>query len=281
MCQEGRGEAPGSVFRGGGAACDMLQVIGMNRADRKRPLRPILGAAMPDGTPADCPLCEGKSLRPLSTVGGRSYVECSSCGLVHLAPGLRLPPSEERAHYETHQNAIHDPRYRAFLNRLAAPLTLRLEPGARGLDYGAGTGPALAALLGEQGFPTAVYDPFFWPDETALRETYDFVTCTEAVEHFFRPGEELARLSGLVRPGGILALMTELLTDEIDFTGWWYPRDPTHVSFFRPKTMAWIARCFGWSMEQPARGVVLFRTAPARALGPVPGSVVIPPSPGR
>ena len=47
-----------------------------------------------------------------------------------------------------------------------------------GLDFGAGPGPALAAMMSEDGFDVAIYDPFFQPDAEALQRKYDFITCT-------------------------------------------------------------------------------------------------------
>jgi len=207
-----------------------------------------------------CPLCGGSDVHELANVRGRPYFTCATCGLVHLLPSLRLGAEAERAHYETHRNEVTDAGYRAFLGRLAEPLMERLAPSARGLDYGSGPGPALAAMLGERGFPTAVFDPFFAPDVAPLLDTYDFVTCTEAFEHFFRPGDELLRLGRLLRPGGILAVMTEVLDEGVDFETWWYRRDPTHVSFYRPRTLEWIATSRGWSLESPGRNVLLFHT---------------------
>jgi hypothetical protein len=52
-----------------------------------------------------------------------------------VSPAEHLDPGEERARYDEHENDPHDPAYRAFLERVAAPLAERLEPGARGLDY--------------------------------------------------------------------------------------------------------------------------------------------------
>ena len=50
-----------------------------------------------------------------------------------------------------------------------------------GLDFGAGPGPALAAMMSEDGFDVAIYDPFFQPDAEALQRKYDFITSTETV----------------------------------------------------------------------------------------------------
>ncbi len=82
------------------------------------------------------------------------------------------------AHYLHHENHLDDPGYRRFLSKLADPLLARLPAGSKGLDYGCGPGPALAAMLREAGHQVALYDPFFHPDLTPLERSYDFETCT-------------------------------------------------------------------------------------------------------
>ncbi len=176
-----------------------------------------------------------------------------------LAPEQRPASTAERQHYATHENDPADTRYRAFLDRLALPLVERVPAGAEGLDYGAGPGPTLSVMLAERGFRTAVYDPFFAPDPGPLRRSYDFITCTEVVEHFHSPADEFDRLNRLLRPGGWLGVMTEMLREGRAFADWHYIRDPTHVCFYRPATMVWIATRFGWTIEFVHRNVVLFR----------------------
>jgi SAM-dependent methyltransferase len=215
-----------------------------------------------------CPLCRSAGVRPLAPAHGRSYRECGVCGLVHVPPEHRLGPAEELAHYGTHENDPEDPGYRAFLDRLAAPLALRLPAGAEGLDFGSGPGPALSRMMRERGFSMEQYDPFFAPDADALRRTYDFVACTETAEHFFHPAEEFERLDRLLRPGGWLGVMTELLREDRALEGWRYARDPTHVCFYRPRTMHWIAERFGWSVELPHPNVALFQKPTYGAAAP-------------
>lgn len=198
-------------------------------------------------------------MRPFAEIRAARYFRCGACLLTFLAPEQRPDEEVERAHYGTHENDAADPRYRAFLDRLAAPLVERLAPGAEGLDYGAGPAPALAEMLRERGFRVRTYDPFFAPDHDALRHTYDFIACTETAEHFFDPAAEWARLYAMLRPGGWLGVMTEILEDDGMFTGWRYARDPTHVCFYRAETMRWIAEHFGWGLHSPARNVTLFQ----------------------
>lgn len=209
-----------------------------------------------------CPLCRSADVAPFAELRASRYFRCGACRLGFLDPAQRPSPEAERAHYGTHENDPDDPGYRAFLGRLADPLAARLAPGAEGLDYGSGPGPTLSRMMEERGFRVRIYDPFFAPDANALRGTYDFVACTETAEHFHHPAAEFARLDGLLRPGGWLGVMTELLDDARDFATWRYARDPTHVCFYHADTLRWIAGAHGWRMEQPARNVVLFRKPP-------------------
>jgi 2-polyprenyl-3-methyl-5-hydroxy-6-metoxy-1,4-benzoquinol methylase len=149
--------------------------------------------------------------------------------------------------------------YRKFLSRLAEPLKEVLQPGDRGLDFGCGQGPALAAMMNEAGFPTQVYDPIYFPDEAPLNACYDFITCTEVVEHLHEPRPAFEQLDTLLAPGGILAVMTRWLTEDASFANWRYRRDPTHVCFYRIETLEWLAEAFGWLLQFPARNVTFFR----------------------
>jgi len=207
-----------------------------------------------------CPLCGAATGTPWRETTGL-YRHCASCDLVSRDPATWLDAATERAYYGTHDNCIDDPGYRRFLAQLAEPLTAHLAPGARGLDYGCGAAPALAAILGEAGFPTVGYDPFFAPDETALAACYDFVTCSEVLEHMHDPLRDLARIDAMLVPGGLLGLMTELRPPLADFPRWHYHRDPTHVGFHSEASLRWIARRFGWVPISRDRRVSLWRRA--------------------
>jgi SAM-dependent methyltransferase len=198
---------------------------------------------------------------------GRHYFSCDRCALVHVAREHRLARDREAAHYQTHQNSPHDPRYRAFLDRILLPLVERLPPGAEGLDFGSGPGPTLSVMFEERGFAMQIYDPFFAPDETVLARRFDFVSCSETVEHFHDPAAEFARFDRLVRPGGWLAIMTMMTPDLAQFPHWHYPRDPTHVCFYGLDTMRWIAHTYAWQLEIPRANVALFRTATESVAG--------------
>lgn len=211
-----------------------------------------------NGGQRPCPLC-GASSDILTVVECKSYYRCPDCAVRFLDRDSFLSGEEEYAHYLHHENHVSDPGYRRFLSRLATPLLERLEPALRGLDYGCGPGPALAAMLGEAGHEMAVYDPFFAPDPDPLTKIYDFVTCTETAEHFHDPASEFLRLRQLVRPGGWLAIMTCFQTDDDRFANWHYRKDPTHVVFYRPETFEYLARKWGWGCDLPAKDVALLQ----------------------
>ena len=196
---------------------------------------------------------------PYGVVLSRQFFNCSVCALIFLAPEYRLSPEEEFRRYQNHQNSPDDQNYRAFLERLTNPLIKNLKPRANGLDYGCGPGPTLSVIMEERGFPTAVYDPCFFKDEKVLTQTYDFITCSEVAEHFWDPRKEFVLFSKLLKPGAWLAVMTEWVKPEQSFESWHYPKDPTHVSFYSPQTMEWIARQYGWKIQMPRENVALFQ----------------------
>lgn len=208
--------------------------------------------------PPVCPLCRSAETLLRVRAHERTYFECATCGLVFVDPAERPDPAAERARYETHENDPDDEGYRAFLARLADPLTEKVPPPGRGLDFGSGPGPTLSVMLEERGYEVAIYDPYFAPDPAPLERTYDFVTCTETAEHFFDPRAELGRLNDLVRPGGWLGVMTRFVDDR-RLADWSYARDRTHVCFYARETLFWIGARFGWSAEIPRSGVALFR----------------------
>ncbi|BFI95195.1 MAG: class I SAM-dependent methyltransferase [Rhodanobacter sp.] len=208
--------------------------------------------------PVACPLCGAAAGMPWRETTG-VYRHCTHCDLVSRDPSTWLDAAAERAYYGTHENRVDDPGYRRFLAQLAEPLMAQLAPGACGLDYGCGAAPALAAMLGEAGFPTQGYDPFFAADETPLAARYDFVTCTEVLEHMHAPLRDLARIDALLAPGGLLGLMTELRVPMAAFPRWHYHRDPTHVGFHSADSLHWIAQRFGWQAISLGGRVSLWR----------------------
>lgn len=204
-----------------------------------------------------CPLCDHEDVEHYLEDRLRSYLHCLRCELVFVSPRHRPTLEQERAEYDLHQNAVDDPGYRRFLSRLAGPLLERIPASARGLDFGCGPGPALAAMLEEAGHPVALYDPYYYPDRAVLQPGYDFICATEVVEHLHQPGVELDRLWRLLATGGVLGIMTKLVRDRDAFAGWHYKNDPTHVCFFSRRTWQWWAAAHGAQLEIIGADVIL------------------------
>jgi len=206
-----------------------------------------------------CPVCRSGGAEVFLRVDEKTYWRCLICQARFLDPRVHPTWEAEYAQYLTHENHHEDPGYRRFLAKLADPLLAHLPAGAEGLDYGCGPGPALATMLCEAGHPVALYDPFFRPDRTMLDRRYDFVTCSETAEHFHRPAADFARLMGLLRPGGWLAIQTCFQTDDARFKDWHYRRDPTHVVFYRAETLHYLAEQAGWRCIVPVKDVALMQ----------------------
>ncbi len=223
----------------------------------------------PGDTTITCRVCLQPQARRFAAVEGKQYWRCGQCAATFLDAEQLPDASTERQQYLLHQNNVDDAGYRRFLSRLADPLLEQLSPGLEGLDYGCGPGPALALMMAEAGHTVQLYDPFFHSDMTVLGRTYDFITCTEAAEHFHQPAADFRLLDSLLRPGGWLAIMTCFQTLDEAFGNWHYRRDPTHVVFYKAETFSFLAGQFGWNCQIPAPNIVLMqKNSPAPHAGP-------------
>lgn len=173
-----------------------------------------------------------------------SFFACPDCELVFKPSEARPSAKQEKARYDTHQNTIENNGYVQFLKPVMDIVMSRAPGQSKGLDYGCGPQPVLAQMLTEQGFEMSFYDPFYFPDGLSLNKKFDFITCTEAAEHFFNPRLEFERIFSMLTERGIFVVMTELYNEDIQIDEWYYSKDPTHVCFFTKNTMQWIARKF-------------------------------------
>ncbi len=191
----------------------------------------------------DCPLCKTKQPEFFYQGPDRVYLQCWHCGLIFVHKDALLSPDEEKARYDLHENDIHDPGYQNFLKQLSQPLIEHIgPPPQRGLDFGCGPGPALAHMLESYGYDMTLYDPYYEPRPEALSDIYDFVTCTEVMEHLYQPAREWKVLLSLVKPGGWLGFMTKLVDDPAAFPDMHYISDQTHVCFFSRQTFKFLAK---------------------------------------
>jgi len=115
--------------------------------------------------------------------------------------------------------------------KLAGPVLMEfvgpwIVPGARCLDFGGGSGHLLSLMV-DAGFRTAIFEPsiaraakirtsmeddtrFLGAIPTHDAETFDFVVCTEVIEHIPEPetANFMRSIMSKVAPGGLLFLTT-------------------------------------------------------------------------
>lgn len=188
----------------------------------------------------------------------RNYYQCTHCDLVFVLPEDFLSTEDEKSRYDLHQNSPHDTGYRQFLARMRDPMVQRLTPGSLGLDIGSGPGPTLSTMFKEEGYPMALYDPFYAPDASVLNKQYEFVTATEVVEHLRTPKESLYTMWNCVKPGGIFGIMTKLVIDKDAFANWHYKNDDTHICFFSKATFQWLSQQWKTTPIFLGKDIVLF-----------------------
>lgn len=211
-----------------------------------------------ESSPA-CPLCDDKATELFYRNSKREFFQCLECGLVFVPPEFHLSAEAEKERYDFHSHSLLDSGYRNFLNRLFQPLKKKLSPGARGLDFGCGREPTLSVLFEESGFPCANYDLHYFNDPAVLSQQYDFVACSETMEHFQNPRAEFERLLALVKPGGWIGIMTQLREPAPPFEKWFYKDDATHLCFFSRRTFQWLEKIYTLRADFHPESVVLFQ----------------------
>tara|TARA_Y100001970_G_scaffold21912_1_gene25159 strand:- start:1142 stop:1780 length:639 start_codon:yes stop_codon:yes gene_type:complete len=206
-----------------------------------------------------CIVCKQNKTAVFKNIKQKKYWKCSYCEAIFLDKEFYLSSNDEYKHYLTHNNDVNDPRYKKFLSNLMLPLIERMKLNSIGLDYGCGPGPALSLMLREKGYQMFNYDPFFHPKKSNLLKKYDFISCSETVEHFHNPFDEFTRFNELLNDGGIIGIMTNFYSKEKIFENWYYIKDPTHVVFYNKKTFLIIAKVSNWDCEFLGNNLVFFK----------------------
>ena len=206
-----------------------------------------------------CPLCESKDHSQIHKDSLREYLSCSDCEFVFVPKSYHLSEADEKLRYDTHNNDPMDVRYRQFLSQLTEPLLKKIPDDSYGLDFGSGPGPTLSLMLQEKGHQLEIYDKFYAPNEHIFNQQFDFITATEVIEHLRDPKFELRRLASILKIGGYLSLMTHLLTQEIDFSNWYYKNDPSHIGFFNQKSLNYVAKELSFEINVYSERVIFLK----------------------
>jgi SAM-dependent methyltransferase len=191
------------------------------------------------------------------------FFKCDNC-LSIFKSSLSFPNySLEKTRYETHNNDVHDKRYQKFVIPITQAIEQEFHINSTGLDYGCGTGPVATFVLEGKGYKIRLYDPFFYPDESYKKESYDFIICCEVMEHFFDPNMEFIKLKNLLKPNSKLYCKTKMISDTIniqDFKSWHYKDDPTHVFFYTPKSLQVICEISDFKSVNFDDNLIIFST---------------------
>ena len=204
---------------------------------------------------SSCPLCSS----PSKLFFEKTYT-CSHCLLVFKSSKLFLSPSEEAKRYQQHNNVSGDQGYIDFLNKLATPLKKFLKNEDHFLDYGCGPFSQISKIVEADVGSIQFYDPLFFPEGITTDEKFDVVTCTEVAEHFRDPEREWDKLVARVKPNGILGIMTQFYSADINYKDWWYKNDPTHIVFYCQETLEYLAQKYHMKiLYNDLRSVIIFQ----------------------
>ena len=95
----------------------------------------------------DCIVCSSNLVESFQTSDSLNYWHCNSCEARFLDKKHHIDKDSEKKRYLEHENIIEDQGYRNFLSKLSSPLMDKINPNAKGLDFGCGHGPALADIF--------------------------------------------------------------------------------------------------------------------------------------
>ena len=197
----------------------------------------------------NCPLCLNTNIKHYHHDKWRDYWQCLHCLLVFVQAQDQLNSQDEKSIYDLHENSADDLGYQKFLNKLLVPLIKKLQVNATGLDFGSGPGPTISVMMQKQGFTVNNYDIFYANKPSVLNQKYDFVTCTEVIEHLYNPNQEIKLLYKILNTHGLLGIMTKRVLNQEKFKTWHYKNDLTHVCFYSDATFEFIAQNWGFELE--------------------------------
>ena len=202
----------------------------------------------------NCPLCKHQG----NPFYGVEFFTCSNCFGIFKNRGNYLDEKDEIKRYKTHNNDVNDIHYQNFVSPITNYVLSNFKPNQIGLDFGSGTGPVVSKILQDEGYNIHQFDPFFSNKVELLNETYDYIICCEVVEHFHKPDVEFGKLKEMLNFNGALICMTNLYDEHINFKGWNYKNDPTHVFIYRQETIKFIADNFRFSNIKVNNRLIVF-----------------------
>lgn len=189
----------------------------------------------------------------------RNFFQCGECDLVFAQRDTLLELNEEKKRYSSHNNHIRSEGYEFFLRRLIDPIEKFVTKNSKGLDFGEGPYPMMQEIMKDDGYLNVIgFDIHFNNDIKALESRYDFVMCSEVIEHIYDLRSSWELILGLLEPGGYLAISTGLRYETLNFEKWHYIQDETHINFLSPSTLEWLKEKYDLEIAEIGRDMVIF-----------------------
>ncbi|MGW6196202.1 class I SAM-dependent methyltransferase [Kribbella sp. NPDC055110] len=228
---------------------------------------------------AECILCAARgSLRRRFSKESYGIAECLTCGLVQLQP--TPTPETLRALYETDayfggvgsgysEYESQEPEYlatfREDIRRIAefVPTGKVLEVGCgygyflqcaleAGYDaYGIDLSPSAVKWASER-MPDRVFCGLLEEVPEIQEQQYDVIFGSHLIEHLVEPGAFLERAGRLLRPGGVIVLVTPnigSLLSRASGRRWVSYKIPEHVSYYDPRTITDLLNRTGFAVH--------------------------------
>ena len=224
-----------------------------------------------------CPLCDGESAVPFVEKAGHAIVRCAGCGLVFAAE----PPSaaELRALYAEPSYfageryyldyVAHERNHRRLARRVLREMARHAPGRGRLLDVGAAAGflldearrdgwqaagvelsPSMSRhardSLGLEVVSGALQDAGFAP------ASFDAVSFIDSIEHVAEPRATVARALELLKPGGIMSVLTPNVASALARLmgpGWPHYTPPEHLLYFSRSTLCQLLGSAGLRVE--------------------------------
>lgn len=202
-------------------------------------------------TQTTCKICSQELVLFFDDYMQCNTYHCEACEFIFKDNAAIISTEKELKVYQQHNNTLENLGYVAMFEAFIAKSITPHQKNIRTvLDFGSGPNPVLATLLAQKGFQTEYYDKFFSPQKVYENKRYDLITCTEVIEHISDIQALMELFSEHINPNGYLALMTQFHPNDPEaYLNWWYRRDPTHISFFRPHSFSVLAQQHGFSLR--------------------------------
>jgi len=194
-------------------------------------------------------------------------VRCNRCRLVYTNPRPRADTISEGYRQAVDPDYAREDSSRSINAHLSLHTLKRFAHSGRLLDVGCATGYFLNAARLD--FETQGIELSEWAakysrerlrldvvtagldDASFAGEHFDVVSLNDVVEHFTDPKAALVRIHDLLRPGGLLYLVTpdiDSLSARLLRGRWWGLR-PAHVYYFSTTTLGAMLRETGFEVE--------------------------------